>query len=49
MRTATIGWIAAHAAGTATVDHERLLNVLIAAVRALIRPINTHPAHPERG
>jgi AcrR family transcriptional regulator len=48
MRTATIGWIVAHASGTATVDHERLLNVLIAAVRALIRPINTHPAHPER-
>jgi len=36
MRTATVGWIAAHASGTATVDHERLLDVLIAAVRALI-------------
>ena len=39
MRTATVGWIAAHASGTATVDHERLLDVLIAAVRALIQPI----------
>jgi len=48
MRTATVGWIAAHASDTATVDHERLLDVLIAAVRALIRPIDTHPAHPER-
>ena len=28
MRTATIGWIAAHASGTADVDHERLLDVL---------------------
>ena len=48
MRTATVGWIAAYASDTATVDHERLLDVLIAAVRALIRPINTHPANPER-
>ena len=48
MRTATIGWIAAHASGTANVDHERLLDVLMAAVRALLRPINTDPAHPER-
>jgi AcrR family transcriptional regulator len=47
MRTTTVGWIAAHASGTATVDHERLLNVLFAAVRALIRPVKTHPAHQE--
>jgi AcrR family transcriptional regulator len=36
MRTSTVGWIAAHASGTATVDHERLLDVLMTAVRALI-------------
>ncbi|MGA8327821.1 MAG: TetR/AcrR family transcriptional regulator [Mycobacterium sp.] len=48
MRTATIGWIAAHASGTANVDHDRLLDVLIAAVRALLRPIDTDPEHPER-
>ena len=47
MRTSTVGWIAAHASGTATVDHERLLNIVIAAVRALIRPINT-PQRPDR-
>jgi hypothetical protein len=41
IRTATAGWIAEHASGNATVDHERLLDVVIAAVRALIRPIAT--------
>jgi AcrR family transcriptional regulator len=49
MRTATVGWIAAHATGTATVEHERLLNVLIAAVRALIdrsTPVLHTPSGP---
>lgn len=41
IRTATAGWIAEHASGTAIVDHERLLDVLIDAVRALIQPVET--------
>jgi AcrR family transcriptional regulator len=48
IRSATAGWIAEHASGTVTVDHERLLDVLIAAVRALIHPIAPYPTHPER-
>ena len=47
MRTTTVGWIAAQASGTATVDHERLLDTLFAAVRALIRPIETLRAQRE--
>jgi AcrR family transcriptional regulator len=43
MRTTTAGWIAEHASGTPTVDHERLLDVLIAAVRALIHTPATDP------
>jgi len=49
MRTTTAGWIAEHASGTATVDHERLLDVLIAAVRALIQPIDTASCTPGTG
>jgi len=49
IRTTTAGWIAEHASGTATVDHERLLDVLIAAVRALIQPIDTASCTPGTG
>ncbi len=48
MRTTTIGWINANASGTATVSHERLLDVLIAAVRALIRPPEPPPTGPAK-
>ncbi|MBI3215570.1 MAG: TetR/AcrR family transcriptional regulator [Mycobacterium sp.] len=42
MRTATVGWITANASGTAVVSHERLIDVLVDAVRALIRPRAAH-------
>jgi AcrR family transcriptional regulator len=48
MRTAAIGWITAQASGTATVDHARLLDVLVGAVRALLRPSHAQPAGPKR-
>lgn len=38
MRVATVGWITAQASGTDIVDHDRMLNALIDAVRELIRP-----------
>ncbi|MCV7354334.1 TetR/AcrR family transcriptional regulator [Mycolicibacterium fluoranthenivorans] len=38
IRSATVGWITANASGTATVSHDRLLEVLIDAVQALIEP-----------
>jgi hypothetical protein len=38
LRVATTGWISAQPSGAHTVEHDRLLDVLISSVRALIRP-----------
>jgi AcrR family transcriptional regulator len=38
IRVANAGWISAQLSGSHTVEHERLLEILISSVRALIRP-----------
>lgn len=38
LRTANVGWITSHTSGPAGVDHERFLDTLIAAARALVNP-----------
>ncbi|MGV0594976.1 TetR/AcrR family transcriptional regulator [Mycolicibacterium porcinum] len=44
LRLTNVGWITAQAAGLSNVEHDRVLNVLIDAVRALIRPTKAHTA-----
>lgn len=44
LRISNVGWITAHAAGISNIEHERTLDALIDAVRALIRPAQARHA-----